>query len=50
MIPNLDIYHLANMLMESTVLVRILACFFPFVDRFNPDHCGMGKMAFLMVA
>ncbi len=26
---GLDIYRFANMLMESTVLVRILTCFFP---------------------
>jgi len=29
MILDLDIYRFANMLMESTVLGRILACFFP---------------------
>ena len=29
MIPDLDIYRFANMLMESPVLMRIRACFFP---------------------
>ena len=32
----------------SEVPRLLLSC--PFVDRFNSDHCGMGKMAFLMVA
>ena len=29
MILDLDIYRFANVLMGSTVLVKILACFFP---------------------
>ncbi len=29
MIPDLDIYRFATMLMELTVLVSFLACFFP---------------------